>query len=228
VLLGADVNFKLEFTSMTLRHRGYLPHLESPNSIYFVTLCLAGSIPAAVSANWRFERENIIKDAQSQKRELSVYERDKLKYLFSSKMEKYLDRHYGDCWLRQPAIAKVVVETLRHFDGTRYSLHAWCVMPNHVHVVFSAISRGMKLDSDLIPILHSWKWFTGHQANKILNRKGPFWQAEYYDHLIRSDEEYAHYIDYTLQNPVKAKLCSDWQDWPWSGCSEKIRSLMVD
>jgi REP element-mobilizing transposase RayT len=189
---------------------------------------LAGSIPNIVLSNWRFERENIIKEAKRQKRALSDYEKVKLKYLFSSKIEKYLDQHYGDCWLNQPAIARLVAETLKYFDGSRYYLHAWCIMPNHVHVVFTSISRGMKLDSDLIPILHSWKSFTAHQANKILNRTGSFWQGEYYDHLISSDEEYAHYIDYTLQNPVKAKLCSNWQQWPWSGCNKEVRRLLTD
>ena len=213
---------------MILRYRGYLPHLEFPNSIYFVTFRLAESIPATVLANWRFERENIIKDAERQKRELSTYEKEKLKYLFSNKVEDYLDQHNGKCWLKQPAIAQVVAHTLKHLDGTRYFLHAWCIMPNHVHVVFTAVSQGGKVDSDLIPILQSWKSVSAHKANKALNRTGPFWQGEYYDHLIRSDQEYAHYINYTLQNPLKANLCTSWDLWPWSGCSDKIRQLMAE
>lgn len=213
---------------MTLRFRGYLPHLESPDSTYFVTFRLAGSIPATVLTNWRFERENIIKGAERQKRGLSKYEKEKLKYLFSSKVENYLDQHNGTCWLKDPAIAQVVAQTLKHLDGTRYFLHAWCIMPNHVHVVFTVISPASRLDSDLIPILQAWKSVSAHKANKILNRTGPFWQQEYYDHLIRSDQQYAHYIHYTLQNPVKANLCSSWDLWPWNGCSNEIRELMTE
>ena len=163
---------------MILRYRGYLPHLELPNSIYFVTFRLAESIPAAVLANWRCERENIIRNAERQKRELSTYEREKLKYLFSNKVEDYLDQHNGTCWLKQPAIAQIVAQTLQHLDGTRYLLHAWCIMPNHVHVVFTVVSQEGKLDSDLIPILQSWKSVSAHKANKALNRTGPFWQGE--------------------------------------------------
>jgi REP element-mobilizing transposase RayT len=101
-------------------------------------------------------------------------------------------------------------------------------MPNHVHVVFTVKSTGGELDSDLIPILHSWKSFTAHKANKLLKRHGEFWQSEYYDHLIRSEDEFSHYVNYTIQNPVKAGLCHAWREWPWTGCSEMIEMLMTE
>ena len=126
----------------------------------------------------------IIQEAERQKRQLSEYEKKRLKYLFSRNIERYLDQLYGECWLKDPAIAQLTVDSLKYFDGTRYRLHAWCVMPNHVHVVFTAVSTGSKLDSDLIPILHSWESYTAHRANKILGRNGAFWQDEYYDRLI--------------------------------------------
>ena len=209
-----------------LRCRGYLPHLESPNSTYFLTFRLVGSVPIKIIENWKFERKGIQERAEKQSRPLSEYERERLKYLFSTRIEKYLDRLHGECWLKDPVIAQMVVDALKYFDGTRYQLHAWCIMPNHVHVVFTVISTAGELNSNLIPILHSWKSYTAHRANRILRRNGTFWQDEYYDRLIRSDEEFAHYIDYTLQNPLKAKLCRNWQDWPWGGCSEKVRQLL--
>jgi REP element-mobilizing transposase RayT len=210
-----------------LRFRGHHPHLENSNATYFVTFRLAGSIPLKVLETWKSEKLEIIKRANLQSRPLSVYEKERLKYLLSRNIEKYLDELYGDCWLKDPAIAQLVVDALKFNDGKRYRLLAWCVMPNHVHVVFATISSGGKLHSDLIPILKSWKSFTAHQANKIIGRSGTFWQADYYDHLVRSDEELAHYIEYTLENPVKAKLCKNWYEWKWSGCSEKIRRLLL-
>jgi REP element-mobilizing transposase RayT len=212
---------------MILRYRKYLPHLESPNSTYFVTFRLEGALPQSVLENWRFERVQIQSDAERQKRQLTDYEKDRLKYLFSRKVEEYLDQLYGECWLKERAVAQVVVDTLRHFDGSRYLLHAWCVMPNHVHVVFTAISKS-EVQSDLIPIVHSWKSYTAHKANKILKRTGTFWQGEYYDHRIRYDEEFAYYVDYTLQNPVKAGLCKHWREWRWSGCSETTKRWLSD
>jgi REP element-mobilizing transposase RayT len=209
-----------------LRYRGYLPHLESSNSTYFLTFRLIGSVPARVIENWKLERKEIRDRVERQKRTLTAYERKRLKYLFSVRIEKYLDQLSGQCWLKDPVLAKMVVDALKYFDGIHYNIHAWCVMPNHVHVVFTVTSKTGGLDSSLIPIIHSWKSYTAHKANKILKRKGAFWQDEYYDRLIRSNEEFAHYIDYTLQNPVKAKLCATWPDWPWNGCSEKVKQSL--
>lgn len=133
----------------------------------------------------------------------------------------------GECWLKNPEIAQLVVDALKHFGSKRYNLHAWCVMPNHVHVVFTVISTGQESESELVHILHSWKSYTAHQANKILSRMGEFWQGEYYDHLIRCDEDFGHSVDYTFENPVKAGLCTHWEEWPWSGCSPKIKELLT-
>jgi REP element-mobilizing transposase RayT len=207
--------------AMALRDRGYLPHLEHPHSSYFVTFRLAETLPKTVLEDFAFERSHLQRD-EFQKRQLTTYERAKLQYLLSNKVQEYLDRSEGECWLNNPAIARLVIQTMQHFNGTRYQLEAWCVMPNHVHVVFQDLGI-----SNLNSILHSWKSYTAHEANKILNRTGKFWHNEYYDHSIRNDEDFAHCVEYTLYNPVKAKLCKKWQDWPWSGCSEEIRRKLA-
>jgi len=213
---------------MLFRQSRYLPHLERQNGTYFVTLRLAGSVPKLIIEGWKSEREDIQQNAKRQNRQHTKYEKERLNYLYSKRIENYLDEGYGDCWLKNPKIAQLVIETLKYFDRKRYSLHAWCIMPNHVHVVFNVISTGPESLSDLSPILHSWKSFTAHKANIILSREGKFWQDEYYDHLIVSDEEFAHFVHYTLNNPVKARFCKDWFEWRWTGCSEEIRGLLAD
>ena len=65
--------------------------------------------------------------------------------------------------------------------------------------------------------MHSWKSYTSKEVNKIFGRNGQFWQREYYDHLIRNEEEYFACIEYTLNNPVSAGLCVTWEEWPWVG-----------
>ena len=142
-------------------------------------------------------------------------------------IDSQLDACRGDCHLRDERLAKRVVDALAHFEGVRHRLHAWCVMPNHVHVVFSILaSWGMDIDcrgdgapdrTPLAELLKSWKSFTSREANAILGRSGPFWQKEYYDHLVRGDREFYHAVEYTRQNPVKAGLCRDWKEWSWSG-----------
>ena len=144
------------------------------------------------------------------------------------KIQHYLDKGVGECWLRDARIGALIVSGIKYFEGTRYTSHAWCVMPNHVHWVLTPKANGesKQVDSDLVSILHSLKSYTAHEANKILNRSGAFWSREYYDHAIRSDEEFGRLVDYTIGNPVKARLCKVWKDWPWTGCSETIRRLL--
>ena len=215
---------------MIYRERGYLPHLEFEGRSYFVTFRLADSVPAQLLEAWKQEREDVLKRAQEQNRKVSEYEAQRLKYLYSERVERYLDSGAGECWLKNPEVARVVVDALKYFDGDRYDLHSWCVMPNHVHALFRPKPQpgGLKLDSLLIPTLHSWKSFTANEANRILGRQGKFWQQEYYDSLVRSDRQFALYIRYILENPVQAGLCKLWEDWPWSGCSNEIRGWLSE
>jgi REP element-mobilizing transposase RayT len=93
-------------------------------------------------------------------------------------------------------------------------------MPNHLHWIITP------KEESLTEIIQGLKSFTAHQANKILNRDGPFWSREYCDHLIRSEEEFGLLIMYTIENPVKAGLCEKWDDWQWTGVSDEIRALL--
>jgi REP element-mobilizing transposase RayT len=108
--------------------------------------------------------------------------------------------------MRNPSVAAIVVNALRHFDGNRYQLFSWCVMPNHVHVVFQLMA-----DETLERILHSWKSYSSKKANEFLARSGEFWQREYYDRLIRGEGEFQRAMRYIGENPKKARL----EGWPW-------------
>lgn len=79
-------------------------------------------------------------------------------------------------------------------------------MPNHVHTIVQPLP-----DYELPDLLHSWKSFTAKAANRLLGKTGEFWQTEYYDHLIRDEEDYAHGVRYVLENPLRAGL----EEWPW-------------
>jgi REP element-mobilizing transposase RayT len=214
-----------------IRSRGYLPHWEREGGTYFVTFRLAGTLPQSVVQEWKGERERLIaqyaivhaKVAPASGRQIAgrmpafalralpPAVAMQFQKLFSEKVDAYLDAGYGDRWLAQSPIAQLVQNALRHFEGERYELLAWCLMPNHVHCVFTPLGD-YKLDS----ILHSWKSYTALQANRLLNRAGkPFWQKESYDHLIRDEEDLLHCVTYTEANPVKAGLCARAEEWQW-------------
>lgn len=129
-----------------------------------------------------------------------------------NRVDKYLDAGHGVCHLGHPEFAELVAGAIRFFDGQRYELRAWVVMPNHAHVVVWPMPGHTLSD-----ILHSWKSFTSHEINKRLPDKVvPFWQGESFDHLIRDDDDLHRCCHYTTMNPVNAGLCARPEEWKWS------------
>jgi S-adenosylmethionine/arginine decarboxylase-like enzyme/REP element-mobilizing transposase RayT len=196
----------VSYGDIDICERGRLPHWEKEEGTYFVTFRLADSLPQNILEQLEQEREQTEKILGSLERELSHSEKRRVDMLFSERVNEYLDKGYGDCTLRDPRVAETVAETIKRFNGDRYHLYAWCVMPNHVHVVFRTMQRN-KLED----ILHSWKSYTAHEANKVTGNTGTFWQREYYDHLVRDKGELDRMIAYVLDNPAKAGL----RNWQW-------------
>ena len=120
---------------------------------------------------------------------------------FSGRFERWLDRGYGDCLLRDRDHASIVADAIRHFEGERSLLHAWVVMPNHVHVLCS-LANDMSLGS----LLHSWKGFSARQINLRLGASGSIWQKSYFDRIVRDWDHFANCARYIRNNPAKAKL----------------------
>ena len=192
--------------------RGVLPHLKREGGTYFVTFRQTGTLPREVLLRFKQEREAILQQAMVAKRPLTWHEQEELFRWYSSRVDKYLDAGHGVCYLRNPELADLVAGAIRFFAGQRYELRAWVVMPNHAHVVVWPM-----LGHTLSDILHSWKSYTSHEINKRLPTKVvPFWQSESYEHLIRDDEDLNRCCQYTLRNPVTARLCAGPEDWKWS------------
>ena len=187
-------------TRVNVRSRGYLPHWEVDNAIYFITYRLADSLPQHVIERLRLEYKHA----------LCRMERAHVAEWFHGRLDEFLDAGRGACHLKVPEVASCVIETWQHFDHERYELLAWCIMPNHVHVI-AKIFKG----ADLEKILHSWKSYTSNQANALLKRRGSFWWREYYDHCVRDEDELTRSVRYVLDNPAKAGL----KDWPYVWCA---------
>lgn len=95
--------------------RGYLPHCDTPGLLQNITFRIADSLPASVL-------DRLLQESDSDVEKLE-------------QIESLLDAGHGACWLKQPAVADIVEGALLHGDGQHYRLLAWCVMPNHVHVL---------------------------------------------------------------------------------------------
>lgn len=178
----------------TVHFRGYLPHWEAGEIPQSITFRLHDSLPHELLSRWRKELTNLAPAEEELERR--------------KRIEAALDAGYGQCHLKQAEIATLVEQALLHFDGTRYRLHAWVIMPNHVHVLITPL-HGYSLSA----ILHSWKSYTAKEANRILGRQGAFWMEEYFDRMIRDENHYAKVLEYIRQNPVAAGLCREAEEW---------------
>ncbi len=179
------------------RSRGDLPHFEAGETAQSLTFRLHDSLPATLRAEWAAELERL-PDSQQQRHR-------------RKRIEAALDDGHGACFLADSRIARLVVDALQRFDGERYHLHAWCVMPNHVHVLVTPLG-GHRLSA----VLHSWKSFTAKEANRQLERSGSFWMPEYFDRAIRDERHFRAAVAYIEHNPVQAGLCEAPGNWPWS------------
>jgi putative transposase len=124
----------------------------------------------------------------------------------------------GPRWLAQPAVARIVTQALHYGEAARnwYRLHAWVVMPNHVHMVMTP--------QHAFPEVMRWlKWTTARRANPILERTGmPFWQDESFDHWIRDEQDFGRIVQYVEWNPVAAGLVDTAEQWPWSSVNKRV------
>lgn len=141
------------------------------------------------------------------------------KVLLQRRIDKYLDQGYGEALLKLPNVATMVQDSLLKFDEIRYDLFAWVVMPNHLHALMTRFE-----DFELQNIFHSFKSYTAHEANKMLLREGQFWFEDYFDRYIRNEEHFRGTVQYIENNPVKARLCKEPGDWPFSSAWGKKKS----
>lgn len=213
-------------------YRRRLPHYQPEMATFFVTFRLIGSLPDDVLARLIAERDFnerlIANEKDKQKREKMMAEERKR---YFGHFDSFLDKaRLGNNWLAESKIADLVAEAILYRDGKGYDLLAFCIMPNHVHlVIYVDQSISLAEESPESPnmgdsashyivteLLGSLKKYTALRANRLLKRFGAFWQHESYDHVVRNDDELERVIEYVAYNPVKAKLCRDWRDWKWT------------
>jgi REP element-mobilizing transposase RayT len=175
-----------------------LPHWRQPGATYFVTFRLVDAVPASVLRDWAAEKDNWLKFHPEPWDSATKFE---YRQKFTEAREEWLDAGSGDCILREPEIAKIVADSLSHFDGERYQLDDFVVMPNHVHVLVQP-----KDGHDLTDIVGAWKSFTAKAINKQLGKTGSVWFDESYDRIVRDFNELVDVRGYIARNPMTAKL----------------------
>lgn len=179
--------------------RGYLPHLDNGTPT-FVTFRLNDSLPLEVLDD--------------------IEDSDACESTRRPAIEGRLDEGHGECVLAIPEVAEIAAEALTFFDGERYRLHEWVIMPNHVHSLLGSQTVPLK------EILHSWKSYSSQEIQKVLPeeqmpKEGRLWQAGFYDRTIRDNYHFWCVERYILLNPVRAGVCEAPWEWLWSSAAEK-------
>ncbi len=151
---------------------------------------------------WKHELEQNTPDSAKRAQELRL------------QIARYEDAGHGSCLLRNPDAAQTVQSAFLHFDGDRYRLLEWCVMPNHVHLLIHC-----GFGTSLGEIVRSWKTFTARKINTLSGTSGQLWARDYHDRYIRDPDHLANARAYIRNNPVKAGLCQSPAAWPWSSAA---------
>ena len=180
------------------KHEHHLPHWQQGAIFYFVTWRLADALPEDKLKQWQDEKEKwrrLHPKPWNSPTEQEYHSR------FSYRIEEWLDAGNNSCLLQNPRMSRIVADALRHFDGIRYDLNAFVVMPTHVHVLFR-LSYGFRLEK----VLHAWKGFSARKINGVSGRRGPLWQNDYWDRMIRNERHFMKCREYIRENPIKARL----------------------
>ena len=190
----------------------FRPHWSQAGVVVFITFRTADSIPAEVIRRWNRAKISWMQkhigiqsnDWRSVLADLPAKQRSEFHKEFNRCREDFLDTCHGQCVLRRRELAEIVADSLLHFDGQRYRMGDFIVMPNHVHLLVSFPS-----EESLSVQCDSWLHYTARQINLKLGRKGKFWQQEPFDHLVRSEVQYDYLRRYIRDNGRKAGLVED-------------------
>jgi REP element-mobilizing transposase RayT len=189
-------------------YRRNLPHFHPQRGCFFITSRLADSISKEKIRELELLKARLTNAERLSQKELKIIKSHHFKR-FDSSLDDALN---GPLWLKKDNIAQIVADSLKFYDSTEYDLYCYSIMSNHVHSVLQLLENSLPLST----ILQRHKGFTARECNKILSRTGSFWHHESYDHVISTPEEFERIIQYTLDNPVKAGLVSDWKKWKWN------------
>jgi len=188
----------LERDSPVRRSRRHLPHWRLSGGFYFVTWRLADSLPQEKLRAWNEEKIVWLREHPKPWDRATA---EDYRERFPRRLEAWLDAGHGACHLRNPACNEIVAGAFHHFDGERYVLASYVIMPNHVHALFQLVG-GWEIEE----VVHSIKSYTANRVNRLLGRSGSLWQREGFDHVLRGIPQLDGCLSYIRNNPRVARL----------------------
>jgi len=198
------------------KHRRFLPHLQEAGQIISITWRLEGTLPAHIQA--------LIVEMKTIMAQLDNRQTDSLKNQlyedYLSKLDMYddqLGRHKpSGIDLSRPDYARVVTSAFHFYANSLYQLYAYCVMPNHIHLLIRPLPQPSGKYPRMSDIVRRLKGYTGFKLNKLADSKTTIWHPDYFDRYVRDTKDLYNLVQYILNNPLKACLATEQNAWPYS------------
>ncbi len=223
--------------NMKTNYTRNLPHIQLIGATFFITFSLYGSIPKEKIQQLQQERNAKIntlieENSGNLKETLDIVQKQ-----YFQKVDAVLDLvEYGQKYLSNPHAAQIVANKIHQYDNEYYDLLAFCIMPNHVHLLFDLNLQSQKIAIEeevtgknykqIYDIMHLIKGGSAYEANKVLNRLGRLWQVESYDRYVRNIRELQNIVMYIANNPKKAGLVNHWKDFSFTYIREDYQYLL--
>ncbi len=172
---------------------GRLPHWEQFGKLQFVTFRLNDSMPQSVVNDMLVRKKSFELNHPKPWDEATALRYHSIDRVYG---DRILAQGYGRCELRSAEVRRIVEEAIAFQSPARYEVAAYVIMPNHVHMLIR-----MNQAESLQKAIGDLKSFTAHRINKLLNRRGPLWQAEYHDRIVRSEAHFENCVAYIVRNP---------------------------
>jgi REP element-mobilizing transposase RayT len=205
-------------------HSRSLPHLFDINKPVLITFRLKFSLPKSIESellNRKREWNDSLKTLSSGERQSKLKSKDYQLFLWFD--ELIAGSVETPDLLSDNRCIEIISHALHYHDNVRYQLLAFCIMPNHVHVIINPLLQDNDIIFSISHITYTWKKYSATQINKHMQMKGSLWQSESYDHLIRDQKELFHYLEYVMENPIKAGLVSKWYEWKGTWVIEELK-----
>jgi putative transposase len=208
-----------------MEYKNNLPHFDHIGMTFFITFRLFNSIETQKATTLKEERKKAVEAINKKwSKEEQRLARNKIEQRYFAQYDGLLDHAtHGDRFLMEEPCLQILKDAIHQFDGTFYRLEAYCIMPNHVHLVIDTstqIPGDQYFDTTvneykyIKDIMHRIKGKSARLINLARNTTGStVWLSENYDRYIRNESHYQYALNYTINNPVKAGLVERWEDW---------------
>jgi len=141
--------------------------------------------------------------------------RRKLPHLQKDSKPLFVSFRTHRSWKLPPMLRDIVLECCLYQHEKSIRLHAAVVMPEHVHLLLSALKDANGESYSIPEIMQSIKSVSAHKINRVAGRTGKVWQTESFDHVVCTSREFEAKVTYIAENPLMRRLVNSASAYRW-------------